>query len=369
MASEKVILAMSGGVDSSVAAGLLIEQGYEVIGVFMCLGVGPEPSDACDIEDGAKGGCCSPEAAEDARRVAGALGIAFHVVDFAAEFERILDYFAAEYGRGRTPNPCARCNEWLKFGKLFHYAAAAGAKYVATGHHARIAVAHGRPAVFRALDRAKDQSYVLFGIPADTLGRVLLPIGEIVDKGRVRAMARELDLRVADKPDSQDICFVTDGKYTDLLAERAPQSLRPGPIVDADGRVVGEHQGVGHFTIGQRKGLGVAASEPMYVTGIDADAATVIIGPRAAACSMHLSAVDANWHAPVGTEPFRSLVQIRYGHTAQPAMVRPDGADRFTVTFDEPIHAITPGQIAAVYDDDRLLGGGWIESSASREPK
>ncbi len=359
MSAQKVILAMSGGVDSSVAAHLLQRDGYEVTGVFMCLGAGPggDPDD-----EGNRPTCCSPEAADDARRVARKLGLAFYVLDFAREFDAVIEYFAAEYALGRTPNPCARCNEWLKFGKLLTYADAAGAQYVATGHYARVDRL-GRPCIHRARDAAKDQSYVLFGIPEAALARVLLPVGEMVDKAALRDMARDLALPVADKPDSQDVCFLGEEGYVGVLRQRAPESLRPGPIVGPDGRRVGTHQGIGRYTLGQRRGLGVAVGEPMYVTAIDAAAATVTIGPRAAADGRQLAAGEANWHADVGDEPFDALVQIRYNHRARPARVHPLGTERFTVEFDEALQAITPGQIAAVYDGDRLLGGGWIESA------
>ncbi len=367
MVTEKVILALSGGVDSAVAGHLLAGEGLEVIGVHMCLGVGRHGADAdapaIDGDSAARPVCCSPEAAADARRVAGQLGIPFYVLDFAREFDAVIDYFAAEYARGRTPNPCARCNEWLKFGKLLTYADAVGAAYVATGHYARIVHTDAAPAICRARDRAKDQSYVLFGLAAGVLPRVRLPVGEVAEKAAIRRMARELGLRVADKPDSQDVCFAAGGDYSDILRLRAAGAMRPGAIVDQAGHEVGTHQGVGRFTIGQRRGIGVAAGEPMYVIGIDVAAATITIGPRAATLGRHLVAAEANWHADVGKSPFRAEVQIRYNHRACPATVDPDGPGRFAVAFDRPIHAITPGQIAAVYQGDRLLGGGWIESA------
>ncbi|NQU76519.1 MAG: tRNA 2-thiouridine(34) synthase MnmA [Planctomycetes bacterium] len=352
---------MSGGVDSSVAAWLLQRQGYEVTGVFMCLG-------AADGQAGGKQAdrriCCgSIESADDARRVAGQLGMPFYVLDFAREFDAVIDYFAAEYARGRTPNPCARCNEWLKFGKLLHYADAGGARYVATGHHARIVRCADGPAIFRGQDRAKDQSYALFGLPADVLARTLLPIGDIDSKAEVRRLARQLGLTVADKLDSQDICFMADdGSYLHVLHRCGPEALRPGPIVDHTGRQVGIHGGIGRFTVGQRRGVGVAAGVPMYVIAIDSETATVTIGPLETTMAGRLVATGANWHSPVGDGPACRLVQIRYNYAAQPATVSAMGADRFEAVFDHPVHAITPGQVAAVYEGDRLLGGGWIES-------
>lgn len=356
---DKVIVAMSGGVDSAVAAKLLADRGFEVVGTFMCMGTGElvRPAD----EPAIKQSCCSPQDADDARRVAGKLGIPFYVLNFAADLDRIIDYFAAEYARGRTPNPCAWCNQLLKFGKLLDYADQIGARYVATGHHARIVATADGPAVYRARGRQKDQSYVLFGLPREVLSRVLLPIGELADKAEVRRIARQLDLDVAEKPDSQDVCFVGDGDYTQILRRRAAEAMRPGKIVTIDGEHVGEHEGIGHFTVGQRRGLRIPAGEPMYVVHIDAESSTVTIGPRPAAAGEYLLADGANWHAgPADGEGFPATVQIRYSHQGAPARVRPLPGDRFEVRFAQPVHAITPGQIAAVYDGDRLLGGGWI---------
>ena len=350
---------MSGGVDSSVAASLLQQQGYDVTGVFMCMGLAAP--DADPGEPGKKVSCCSPDAVEDARRIARQLHLPFYVLDFSRQFDAVIEYFAAEYARGRTPNPCAKCNQWLKFGHVLRYADAAGARYVATGHHARIEPTDTGPAIFRARDRRKDQSYVLFGLPRKILSRVRLPIGDVADKAEVRRIARQLDLRVADKPDSQDVCFVGDEGYADILRQRAPGALRPGPILDRGGREVGRHNGIGRFTIGQRRGLGVAAGTPVYVTAIEPESATVTIGPRPAAAARRLLAGGANWHVGPEHVPARGLVQIRYNHEARPAMLRRLDDARFEATFDEPIHAVTPGQIAAVYDGDRLLGGGWIE--------
>ena len=349
---KKVLLAMSGGVDSSVAAAMLRDEGYDVTGVFMCLGRAGADADSR--------GCCSPQDAADARRVAEALGIHLYVLNLADEFEPIIDYFLAEYARGRTPNPCIHCNALIKFGRLVRQADSLGIDYVATGHHARRVEFGGAPAFARARATAKDQSYALFAVARETLGRVLLPIGEVDDKQQVRRIARDLGLDVHDKPDSQEICFVPNDDYVALLRERLPDALRSGEIVDSGGRVLGHHDGYARFTIGQRRGVRVAAGEPMYVTHIDPAGARVTIGPRQEVMTRRLRAAAANWHCDVPDE-FDAAVQIRYNHRGQPGRVRRIAADAFEVEFAEDVSAVTPGQAAVVYDGDRLLGGGWIE--------
>lgn len=353
---EKVIVAMSGGVDSSVAASLLLEAGYDVTGVFMCLG------SAGGGERGSQG-CCSPDDAADARRVAETLGIDLFVLNCAEAFEPIIDDFVAEYARGRTPNPCIHCNRRIKFGRLMDRADSLGIRYIATGHHARIvrdAGGGGTEAIARGLAWGKDQSYALFEIPRERLGRILLPIGEIDDKDTVRARALALGLNVHDKPDSQEICFVPDDDYASLLQRRCPEALRPGEIVDSDGRVLGRHEGYARYTIGQRRGLGVAAGVPMYVTRIDPITARVTIGPREQTLGTSLTAGGANWHADMPSE-FGATVQIRYNHRGVPGRVTLTGSESFAVELAEPVHAITPGQAVVVYDDQQLLGGGWID--------
>ena len=353
---DKVIVAMSGGVDSSVAAGMLLEQGYDVTGVFLCLGGAGGP----EGDRGAKGACCTPQDAADARRVAEALGIDLYVLNLQEAFDGIIDDFVRQYARGRTPNPCIHCNRLIKFGRLIERADTLGVRYVATGHHARIVQAGGGPAVARGKAWDKDQSYALFAVPADTLGRILLPIGEVDGKDRVRRIARGLGLNVHDKPDSQEICFVPDDDYAGLLARRAPEALRPGPIVNAAGQELGRHDGYARFTIGQRRGLRVATGVPMYVTAIDPSSAAVTIGPRQEAMGRRLKAAGANWHADVPAA-FDATVQIRYNHRGAAGRVRIASADRFEVDFAEDVMAITPGQAAVVYEGQRLLGGGWIE--------
>ena len=344
---------MSGGVDSSVAARLLIEAGYRVTGVFMCLG-------SAGRQAGDSRGCCSPQDAADARRVAEALGIELYVLNLEDLFAPIINDFVAEYARGRTPNPCIHCNARIKFGRLVERAHQLGIDYVATGHHARMTQARGRRAIARGRARNKDQSYALFAVDPDVLPRMLLPVGELADKARLREIARELGLNVHDKPDSQEVCFVPDDDYVALLRQRAPQAMTPGNIVDAGGRVVGTHDGYAQFTIGQRRGLRVAAGVPLYVTAIDPETATVTIGPREAASGATLTASRANWHLDT-PETFDATVQIRYNHPGAAACVRVTAADAFNVEFTEPVHAITPGQAAVVYDGDVMLGGGWID--------
>jgi tRNA-uridine 2-sulfurtransferase len=365
----KVVLAMSGGVDSSVAAALLLREGYEVLGVFMRLGTadGVEQAEGCDSGGRSKQGCCSVLDAADARRVAGALGIPLYVLNFQDDFGRVIDYFVAEYNRGRTPNPCIRCNDWLKFGKLARYAKAAGAGYLASGHYARMGVdpATGRRALLRGRDHLKDQSYVLFGMTPDTAEHTLLPIGDY-EKQEVRAIAEELKLPVFNKPDSQEICFVPDQDYAGLVRHRSPDRVQPGEIINMQGAVVGRHQGHQHFTIGQRRGVRVALGHPIYIINIDPAANRVTVGEKQDLLRTTLSARQANWISPRIHDSggsMRCQAKIRYNHPPQPALVKITGADEFTVSFDQPQSAITPGQAAVLYDGDVVLGGGWIEAS------
>jgi tRNA-specific 2-thiouridylase len=342
---------MSGGVDSSVTAALLREQGWEVTGAFVCMGR------AADADGGS--GCCSPEDAADARRVAGLLGVDLFVLDATRDFERVIEAFAAEYAAGRTPNPCIGCNRDIKFGRLLARARDLGFDAVATGHYARAVTVGGRPALARARAEGKDQSYVLFELPAAALGRLLLPLGELESKAVVREHARRLGLPVAEKPDSQEICFVPDGDYAAVLAARAPAALTPGPIVDEAGREVGRHRGFARYTVGQRRGLGALGPEPRYVTAIDAATATVRVGPRALAAAGGLVAGRATWHAPPSAG---ARVEVQVRSHARPAAARLESTGaRFTAAFEATVEAVTPGQAAVVYDGEVLLGGGWIE--------
>lgn len=363
----KVVVAMSGGVDSSVAAALLLRQGYEVIGVFMRLGspAGVETGEACDTGARGKQGCCSTLDSIDARRVAGLLGIPFYVLNFQEEFSRVIDYFVAEYNRGRTPNPCVRCNDWLKFGKLAKYAEAVGAQCVASGHYARIGIdpVSGEKRLLRGLDGRKDQSYVLFGMSRETVQHTLLPIGEY-EKHEVRRLAEELGLPVHNKPDSQEICFVPNQDYAGLVQRRTPQAFAPGRLLTHQGEVVGEHEGHQHFTIGQRKGVGVALGYPIYVVDIDPANNTVTLGDKQALLRHELTARQVNLLGPelcCGGPPVSCQAKIRYNQPPQPAQAQLTGEDELTVRFSEPQSAITPGQAVVLYHGDVVLGGGWIE--------
>jgi tRNA-specific 2-thiouridylase len=374
-AREKVVVAMSGGVDSSVAAALLLRQGYDVVGCFMRLG-SPKGVDSGDAQGGEscettttggknKQGCCSVLDAADARRVAGLLNVPFYVLNFEDDFGRVIDYFVDEYNRGRTPNPCVRCNDWLKFGKLAKYAEAVGARFVSSGHYARVGVdpETGEKALLRGLDHRKDQSYVLFGMSRDALEHTLLPIGEF-EKADVRAMAEELKLPVFNKPDSQEICFVPNQDYAGLVRRRSPGTFRRGEVVTPDGKVVATHEGHQHFTIGQRKGVGVALGYPIYVVDIDAETNRVTIGDKELLARDGLVARQTNFlsrrpHEAGGA--IKCLAKIRYNHTPVPATLRITGDDEFELRFDEPQTAVTPGQAAVLYDNDIVLGGGWIE--------
>ena len=364
----RVLVGMSGGVDSSVAAALLVEAGHDVVGVFMRHGQPALPG-TLPVIDGSHQGCCSVADAIDARRVADRLGIPLYALELSEDFGRIIDYFVDEYGRGRTPNPCVRCNTWLKFGRLFDYADSIGAEFVATGHHARLdqeVVSLGSPptpVLRRGRDRGKDQSYVLFDVEPRALSRMLLPVGELL-KDDVRARAADLGLSTADKPDSQEICFVSPGDHARLVAHRLGGS-RAGAIVDAGGRLLGTHDGIGHFTVCQRQGLGIALGRPLYVVRIDAEANRVVVGTAGEVPQEKLVASQARWLVPPPREPFEAFVQVRSARPAVPAVVTPLEGGRFAAEFsresDPRPGAISPGQAAVCYVDDRLVGGGWID--------
>ncbi|MCR9116478.1 MAG: tRNA 2-thiouridine(34) synthase MnmA [bacterium] len=371
----RVVLAMSGGVDSSVAAHLLKEAGHDVVGVFMRHG---EPEPVCAVDSAAptplapllpivdaradhKQGCCSASDAEDARRVADEFDIPFYALDLSRDFDRIMDYFVDEYTQGRTPNPCVACNNWLKFGRLFDYADGIGADFVATGHYARLTKEPGEtvPALRRGVDDRKDQAYVLFGVKRELLNRMLLPVGDM-RKDEIRDLAAKLNLRVADKRDSQEICFVTSGKHAEFVRDRAGGD-RSGEIVDTTGKTLGRHEGIERFTIGQRKGIGIAVGEPIFVVKIEAAENRVIVGPREALGRDTLTANRCNWLRDVPDDEFRCEAKIRYNSPASPARARRLADGRMTVTFDDPQMGVAPGQAAVLFADDRVIGGGWIE--------
>ncbi len=353
---------MSGGVDSSVAAWLLRQAGHDVIGLFMRHG--HQETTTCSTSAAnspRKQGCCSASDAADARRVAERLGVPFYAINFQEEFGRIIHYFISEYTSGRTPNPCVVCNTWLKFGKLVEYADSVGARQIATGHYARLVqTPDGRLALCRGLDPGKDQSYVLWGIRPEILARLQFPVGDY-QKEEIRRIADRLGLHhVAEKPDSQEICFVPDQDHARFIREnRSPQDTS-GAIVTTDGRVVGRHEGVEKFTIGQRKGLGVAFGEPRYVVRIDSQSREVVVGTKDELARRELSARGANWFFPPQPR-FECQVKIRYRSPAVPAVVETLPGDRFHVEFLEPCYGVAPGQAAVCYRGDELLGGGWID--------
>jgi tRNA-specific 2-thiouridylase len=352
----RIVVAMSGGVDSSVAAALLAEQGHDVIGVSMQL---------YDQTEGQAsfGTCCTIDDLHDARRVAAAIGIPHYILNFENRFdEQVVSNFIREYGAGRTPIPCAHCNADLKFSMLLERAVGLGADALATGHYARID--RGPDGAFRlrrGADHAKDQTYFLFSLTQDQLARAAFPVGHL-DKQTVREHARRLKLRVASKPDSQEICFVPDGDYAAFIERAAPELRRSGTVIDRAGEVVGTHAGVHRFTIGQRKGLGLSAREPLYVLELRPDTAEVVVGPRDALGRTRLTASHVNWVSgrPAG-DWVHASAQIRHRHEAAPARVRAVDTGRAEVEFDAPQHAITPGQAVVWYDGDVVVGGGWIE--------
>lgn len=354
----RVVLAMSGGVDSSASALLLKERGYDVVGLFMRTGA---HSAEADSRPDRKKGCCSAIDAGDARRVADRLDIPFYALDFEREFDTIIDYFADEYLAGRTPNPCVVCNNWLKFGQLWEFGRKLGADFIATGHYARVAAGPGGPELRRALDPAKDQSYVLHGIRREVLPHLLFPVGEY-PKDEVRAIARRAGLPVADKPDSVEICFVPDGDHAGLIRRRRPALATAGAVVDDAGNVLGEHDGYERFTVGQRKGLGIAADRKRYVLDIIPETRTVVLGDKEGLLAGGLAASRVNWLIDPPAGALECAAKIRYRHAGAPARVTatPDGGAR--VEFAEPQSAVTPGQAVVFYDGDRVLGGGWIES-------
>jgi tRNA-specific 2-thiouridylase len=361
----KILVAMSGGVDSSVTAALLQRENHEITGLFMRNGVTAGKAAANH-----KQGCCSLADSQDARFVASQLGAKFYVLNFEQDFERVIRYFVDEYKRGRTPNPCAVCNTDLKFGKLLDYADQLGAEKVATGHYARVEHRDGRWRLLRGRDHTKDQSYYLFGLTQAQLSRALFPLGEL-RKTDTRALAAEFGLKTRDKPESMEICFVPEGDYRAVVAARDPDALKPGQVVSTSGEVLGEHAGVAGFTIGQRRGIGIAAPKALYVVKLDPATNTVVVGDEHELELRELRVENVNWISrqslPPG-ESMRALVKVRYRHEGQPATLTGQEDGSVKVVFDEPVKAASPGQCAVFYgggvtpdtDPEETHGGGWI---------
>jgi tRNA-specific 2-thiouridylase len=349
-----VVIAMSGGVDSSAAAAILKREGYEVIGVTMRLwtegnGSSPVPHRRC----------CSPQEVEDARRVCQVLDIPFYVLNFEAQFQTyVVEYFCREYLRGRTPNPCLACNRWIKFDFLLNRALTLGANYLATGHYARIERHDESYILLKGIDRAKDQSYVLYTLGQKELEHLLFPMGSC-SKGEARRIARESGLPVWDKAESQEICFITDGDYHDFLSERS--LTQPGDIVDADGKVLGKHSGIGFYTVGQRRGLGLASQRALYVLSIEPDSNRIVVGNTEQLQRRELIAEEVSYISGEPPQlPIKVTAKIRYKSPEAKAMLYPEGRQARLV-FESPQRAITPGQAVVFYSGDMVLGGGIIE--------
>ena len=355
---RKAVVAMSGGVDSSVTAALLVEAGYDVTGIMLKLWKGEDQNN--------NSGCCNLGAAEDARRVADVLDIPFYVFNFADRFEQtVIADFDATYASGRTPNPCIRCNQWIKFDALLERAQDLGADVLATGHYARVQESDGRYRLLRGIDSSKDQSYVLWMLTQSELAQCRFPVGDMT-KTETRAIAARLGLRTANKPDSQEICFVREGDLGSYLSERVAAADRPGEIVDTTGRVVGEHGGVARYTIGQRKGLGISLGMPVFVTAIDAESDRIVVGDRSDLLVDRLRLDEVSFVADAPGPADDVLVQYRaHGEVAPGRLVA--GPDGLEIVLSSPVEAVAPGQSAVLYrasDPDELLGGGIIAATA-----
>lgn len=354
---SKVVVGMSGGVDSSVAAYLLKQQGYEVIGVTMQIW-----QDAERIVEEENGGCCGLSAVEDARRVAAQLEIPYYVMNFKDSFQKnVVDYFVEEYLNGRTPNPCIACNRYVKWESLLQRSLSIGADYIATGHYARIVkLPNGRYTLRRSATLAKDQTYALYNLTQEQLQRTLMPVGEY-SKEEIRKIAEDIQLQVANKPDSQDICFVPDGDYAGFIEKTAGKQLQRGNFVTVDGTVLGEHKGIIHYTVGQRKGLGLALGYPAFVLEIRPETNEVVIGTHEESMAKSLRAGNLNFMSIEDlTEPLRVFTKIRYNHRGVWATIEKTGEDEILCTFEEPQRAVTPGQAVVFYDGEYVLGGGTI---------
>ncbi len=357
MNGEKVVVGMSGGVDSSVAAYLLKEAGYEVIGVTMMIWPGET-----EEEMQTNGGCCGISAAEDAARAARQLGIRHYVMNFQDEFrERVIDYFMEEYQAGRTPNPCIVCNRYVKWESLLARSLQIGADYIATGHYARIAkLPNGRYALQRSAALSKDQTYALYALTQEQLAHTLLPVGDY-EKPQIRKIAETIGLTVAHKPDSQEICFVPDGDYAGFIEKNSGHVCPGGNFVSADGKILGRHKGIIHYTVGQRKGLNLAMGHPVYVTDIRPETNEVVIGDAEDVFTDRLRCSHLNFMSiPALRDEMRIIAKIRYNHAGAPAVIRSIGEDMAEVIFDQPVRAATPGQAVVFYDGEYVAGGGII---------
>lgn len=358
MEKRKVVVGMSGGVDSSVAAWLLKKQGYDVIGVTMQIW---QDEDRQTEEE--NGGCCGLSAVDDARRVASKLEIPYYVMNFKKEFRKhVMDYFVDEYLNARTPNPCIACNRYVKWEALLKRSLDIGADYIATGHYARIEqLPNGRFALRKSATAEKDQTYALYSLTQEQISHTLMPVGEFT-KDEIRAMARELDLQTANKPDSQEICFIPDHDYAKFIAEDTDKELPEGNFVDQNGRILGRHKGLIHYTIGQRKGLNLSMGRPVFVVELRPETNEVVIGDSQDVFSKTLRCSCLNWMAVDGLHgrEMRFTAKIRYGHKGALCTVRELGPDLVECEFDEPQRAVTPGQAVVFYDGEYVAGGGTI---------
>ena len=360
MTANKIVAAMSGGVDSSLAAAILKRQGRDVIGITFRMW----PKEECGASHGRA--CCSLNAVTRARAVASSLGIPYYVVDLSKAFkEEVIDYFCGEYLKGLTPNPCVICNARIKFGKLLEKAGSLGASHVATGHYANVGYdkRSGRYLLKEGKDKAKDQSYFLFNLSQKQLKGALFPLGGLTKK-RVRALAKRMKIRTFDTVSSQDICFVQDMDYAEYIKKKTGAEIEPGEIVDGTGKILGRHKGIASYTIGQRRGLGIAHKEPLYVTGIDIGKNRIIVGPREETLKRSLIADRVNWISIEDIKkPIKVMAMIRYNHKKAKAVVTKLGKDLVRVDFAKPQAAPTPGQAVVFYDKDVVMGGGWIKKS------
>lgn len=364
MEKKKVVVGMSGGVDSSVAAWLLREQGYDVIGVTMQIWQEEEQS----VQE-EQGGCCGLSAVDDARRVAASLNIPYYVMNFKREFkESVIDYFVDEYLHGRTPNPCIACNRYVKWEALLKRSMDIGADYIATGHYARIdRLANGRYALRVSETDAKDQTYALYNLTQEQLAHTLMPVGSY-SKEQIRKMAEQIGLQVAHKPDSQDICFVPDGDYASYIEDNAGVKILPGNFVLSDGTVVGQHKGIVHYTVGQRKGLGLSLGHPVFVLEIRPETNEVVVGINEESMSRYVRANQVNFMSVEDLpEKKRVWAKIRYNHRGAWCTVEKTGEDEILCVFEEPQRAITPGQAVVLYDGEYVMGGGTIIGGEERE--